>query len=927
MHTKISAEPTSQVAEGRALRRVQKYALSLGDILRMDSVHEVSSSEYVRANLRRPAEHCEGMEHLRDEYNNFSFPDRIPVYRDPSLQSFHNRRERNLNDFVQLPEQLGWKFHENGERISEVGAPLVLNQVTQIWLYFEVLAQVFGHLDDYKAQDFIMRDPSGQSYINTQKLPIYLERWLESERRSHATERNRRQIRIQQVLDTARVYVSQYCTVPNLESNATWEIDGLLALSFLVLGETLTRAQNRIQKKLRFRINGWCSHDLRNQGWGYSKIILHKLSKKGWCAKAIHMLQALLRGNTIGLIYVFTLEESSSKGDDHRRCTAIECKVDEYRRMIGEPLEPMSYHHCSSEPLNHYWRPGQTLKDPICTTVEDFNGYVEGKKLAAIIDKGHIPLFRFDKTQRHLELHEMSHSCDKSYAIFSHVWTDGFGSLDGRNGMNLCVLNMFSKILEQITIQRASTSTALQELFWIDTLAIPVSEKFKTQRTKAISQMHNIYARAQYTIVLDLSLMRVTMGSGYSNPAMKITMSRWMTRLWTLQEAVLSKNLFFNFSDRVFSMNQLEDMFVTEDAELQSSVPSLSRMYYDGILGEMRSKIHDEFRKNEDWKPKPDFLAAVWKAAQWRSTAHPIHETLSLATMFNVNTEFFARPSEWQKHQEEYRQDCDDRMVELLSRLAALSPCPIPPGMIFLPGPRLSRKGYSWAPRTWLSSREVDSPDPLSLPHAGNTRLIASEGLEVQFPGFMLHNLGDGRDTLNRRDNFYFSADSALLDWYRVEPAEDTRHFPEADRLRERDLAIIVPRLPVLDLKETALFVAVKETWAGIHYVEILNRVWISREERQEKLQEWSQKHRKGDAEAMSAGEKLPPNERWCVDGPTQLNVVPEEEERENTKSSKTNYHSNDQPKEPEEPGSGRWLRRGRTKTWPKVRGLFEGLL
>ena len=111
--------------------------------------------------------------------------------------------------------------------------------------------------------------------------------------------------------------------------------------------------------------------------------------------------------------------------------------------------------------------------------------------------------------------------------------------------------------------------------------------------------MHNVYAHAKYTIVLDLSLMRVTMGSGYSNPAMKIIMSRWMTRLWTLQKAVLSKNLFFYFQDRIYSMTHLEDMFVKEDSELHSCVSSLSRIYYDGILGEMRSKIHEDFRKNE----------------------------------------------------------------------------------------------------------------------------------------------------------------------------------------------------------------------------------------------------------------------------------------------------------------------------------------
>ena len=368
--------------------------------------------------------------------------------------------------------------------------------------------------------------------------------------------------------------------------------------------------------------------------------------------------------------------------------------------------------------------------------------------------------------------------------------------------------------------------------------------------------MHKIYTHAKYTIVLDLSLMQVNSGSGYSDNAMKITMSRWMTRLWTLQEAVLSKNLFFCFKDRIYSMTHLEELFTKEDSDLHSCVPSLSRIYYDGILGEMRPKLHEEFRKDEGWKPSSNDLAAVWKATQWRSTARPIDEFLALAIMLNVDTKYFTRPGKREENSKEYQQDCDDRMVELLSRFAALSPCPIPPGFIFLPGPRLPKKGYSWAPRTWLSSREIDSPDPLSLPDLGNTRLT-SEGLEVQYPGFRLHDLGGVREEWSDREDFYFPANSVLSVWYRVEPAEDTKLFPKAERLRGRDLAIIVPRLPILDPKETALFVVLKRAYAGIDYVEILNRVWISREENQDTLGNLSKRHRDGGPEAMSAGKSF----------------------------------------------------------------------
>ncbi|KAL8757991.1 MAG: hypothetical protein Q9184_004062 [Pyrenodesmia sp. 2 TL-2023] len=811
-------------------------------------------------------------EHLSDENNELAFSDKATLYCDPSEPSFGARqsKESKLCDFFNLPKMLGWNIQEDGAR-RMVSGTATLDHVIQRWLYFEVLAQVFGHLPDYKWQDFV-KGSREDGYISTSNLPGYLERWLDSEKKSKANETKSRLIRIQQVLDKARFYVLQHCAVSSGKEKPTWEIKDDLALSLMILGETLTRALSLIQKKLGFRIEGWCSHDLRSQGWGYSKLILQRLNEEGWCAKAIRMLQALLRGNSIGLVYLYTIRSSGSRGRDHSQCTATECKEVEFRQIQGRP-GPTQYHYCENTTSDFcseadYTRHGQAQKPPNCKTDADAHPTVHGQKLAEIINRGNIPLLQYHRGKRDFQVVEMDQSFDKSYAIFSHVWTDGFGHLEG-NKTNICVLDMFSRMLEKVTVLRTGKQSAQPELFWFDTLAIPVEDRYVVERRKAIKQMHDIYTYAKYTIVLDLSLMRTTAGRGYSNPAMKITMCRWMKRLWTLQEAVLSKNLYFCFSDRLYPMSQLEDMFLDEDSELQSSIPSLARTYYAGILGEIRPKIHEEFRKNQGWTAQSEFLALVWKATQWRSTAHPIHETLSLATLLNLDTDFFANDVKPKEGTDEYQQECDDRMVELLSRFAAMSSCPIPPGMIFLPGPRLTKRGFGWAPRSWLSSHEIDSPDPLSLPDQGNTRLNLTQGLEVQFPGFLLHDLGVEKNEFSMHEEIYFPTDSTLLEWYRVQPAQETTHFPEDQRLSSHDLAIIVPRMPVVDIRETALFVAVKKVFGEIRQVEILNRVWISREEEPGTVHDWSNRHREGHPDAMSAGERLPPTTKWCVDGPS----------------------------------------------------------
>lgn len=805
-------------------------------------------------------------EHLGDVYF-----DKVQLYCHPGVLSGESdgRTVRTFNDFVNLPKLLGWTFDENGERSMDSGSD-GLESVTQRWLYFELLAQVFGHLPDYRWQDFVQENPAGPEYVTTRNLQSYLERWLDSEKKSQSVESRGRLIRIHQVLDTSRSYVSKYCAVANREDTATWEINDLLALSFMVLGETLTRALSLIQRRVRFRIEGWCGYDMPAQGWGCGREVLQKLEEEKWCAKSVYMLQAQLRGNSIGLIYLWNLRQSSSKGSDHSGCTPTECNETEIRRVKGE-AKRIDYHYCLDDSTfgsKIEYIGGHPTKPPKCGIDNQSYCTISGRQLADIINRGNIPLLQYHRDKQKLELLEMRQSFNKPYAIFSHVWTDGFGS-ETENGMKHCVLYMFSKLLETITTLRFGNKARVPEFFWIDTLTIPQGNYFATERRNAIRQMHNLYTRAQYTIVLDLSLMHATAGMGYSSPAMKITMSRWMTRMWTLQEAVLSKELYFVFKDRIYPMSHLEGMFTDEDSELQSCIPALARTYHAGILGNIRSKIHAEFRRDEGWNPGPEDLASIWKAAQWRTTTHPIHEALALATMLGLDTDFFASKPETEEGSDEHQDECDRRMVELLTRLSAMARCPIPPGMIFLPGPRLSQKGFGWAPRTWLSSHEIDSPDPLSLPSLGITRLTIPKGLEVEFPGFMLHDLEENRGRIYTRKKFYFSTESTLLDWYRVEPARYTEDFPEAQQCsKEVPLAIILCRFPVEEPQEIALFVAVREEQGGIRYAEILNRVWISREKRSKIWQDWSDKHREGHPEAMCAGERLPPTTKWCVDGP-----------------------------------------------------------
>lgn len=89
----------------------------------------------------------------------------------------------------------------------------------------------------------------------------------------------------------------------------------------------------------------------------------------------------------------------------------------------------------------------------------------------------------------------------------------------------------------------------------------------------------------------------------------------------------------------------------------------------------------------------------------------------------------------------------------------------------------------------------------------------------------------------------------------------------ESENPDNRNLAVIVPQLPVINPKEIALLVAVDRKIDNVFYVEILQRVWISEISNPETIQGLKPKFLTADRDSLSWGELLSAEEYWCVDG------------------------------------------------------------
>jgi hypothetical protein len=74
--------------------------------------------------------------------------------------------------------------------------------------------------------------------------------------------------------------------------------------------------------------------------------------------------------------------------------------------------------------------------------------------------------------------------------------------------------------------------------FWMDTLCVPRRPKYI--HDVAVMNMMHVYEHAERVLVLDAELLASPARASYEEINMRIQASRWIRRLWTVQEAALT---------------------------------------------------------------------------------------------------------------------------------------------------------------------------------------------------------------------------------------------------------------------------------------------------------------------------------------------------------------------------------------------------
>ena len=161
----------------------------------------------------------------------------------------------------------------------------------------------------------------------------------------------------------------------------------------------------------------------------------------------------------------------------------------------------------------------------------------------------------------------------------------------------------------------------------MDTLCVPPNDK--ALRKAAIKNMRAGYNRANRVFVLDADLLATpgTLNSLSNQEFLaRITASTWVRRYWTLQEALLTKNLLFQFAEEAIRIIDPPDQ--TENLYLH---------FYDNEIGYFANNTDFMMRNRALSCSEHHKVESIWSSLGGRSTSHKADELICVAALLDMD--------------------------------------------------------------------------------------------------------------------------------------------------------------------------------------------------------------------------------------------------------------------------------------------------
>ncbi|KAK3986851.1 hypothetical protein QBC44DRAFT_247268 [Cladorrhinum sp. PSN332] len=845
------------------------------------------------------------MEHLRKSYWNIGTEDvnyfhsldaclarrwdhHAPEYCDPSSRC-HGAEYR---DFIGFPKAHGILVNNQYRMNNSMPAQssersMTVDEFLQAWLFFGLLRCVVQGKNGAPVLDHdkLWKGKGEHRLLTTADLPEALKQWQDGLAMLHAKQPEVAELRCIhaiQMLSLAKRVVTTNLSEDSVPLDLSGSTPDLYfdkrSLCLMILGETLCAALAQIMNRCNIKIAGW---EMDQEGWGRPVLVRERMEKHGWCPRYQTVLKGQL-GQNATLLYA-AVAETLKHGVDHgpenmwmihekrvkKKCSPTRCYYVEAKNEKGQ-YEPQHALGCKGKSCRSVGPDEKELLNSLRLLKKSIDR--NGSKVTSF------PLLRISgESNDELTFHVEQWKHGVQFATISHVWSQGLGNHSSPKILS-CQAHYIRSLLNRLEWDGQGVAHDQSHLFWLDTLLIPPSfdhtnlvdkDELAALRRASVKSIFDFFDRATHGIIIDRHVMRGNTANARTI-GINLLSSGWMKRLWTLQEAFVTKRLSIAFQggeirelDTLWSVDENEESdFNGLDAgtRLEISMTDMVRKkVFQNLMGDTRKARNQ--RDGENTTPWPLLIASAWNSARYRDVGEMEKETFALASLFNISPDqqTYEKGQEWRQCKlEENNPVRKQARLELMRAfwMKIEEKGGIHPGMIFLPGERLLLPGFAWAPMTWMSSNDESYPYPLTtLPIHPATLNSNSKGLVVQYPGYVLRVtrekcreiISQPRPprakedaTLGEDSGFEFSVSLGLYDLYQArnfphEQAEQSvisklLHQLEPENAKGLKLGIILSRCRPADFPcEIALLVEIYDNTDGIIYCRTIRRLKLSR--------------------------------------------------------------------------------------------------
>ncbi|RDW91443.1 hypothetical protein BP5796_02608 [Coleophoma crateriformis] len=605
----------------------------------------------------------------------------------------------DADQFSTYPHRQGWDIESLQAGNFQGRSPAEVASFLQAWLYFGMMSEVTKLEIDSDA--FVRVDDVGKKWLTTEKLPELLQNFRKKVEEDRAKEdkveifeqRNAR------IYDCFKLSRSVWQAITALQNNP---LPDEIAFAIHILAITLQVGCTEICGLGRgavyptdvtmqpgYRVVPWET----DMHWRIipNPFAENRMIQQGWCPSIVEQVRVSF--NILGQYYVSLLGPPKRKMD-HTGCAKGERDCQAFKNVTGKQ--------------NTHLRDGCS-----CQSI-----YVNSQSLEAIIAQKDIPVLCFDAESKTLEVIAIGSRPGLEYTAISHVWTDGWGNAEN-NSLSLCrveklvgwiartydvpdfrvmksegqfqTLHEFHSQTTTGRWQRTSESCMQTNegtwkpplsrgyvgklYFWMDTLCVPRYPDHIYKR--AIMQMRQVYSEAERVLVLDAELLASSALAKYEEIEMRIETSRWVRRLWTVQEGALARRLFFQFADQAVITSTGTILWISRQNDL-------AKNFYNSIGWD----CHMAFESYQTMTDKSALVQYIWmKLLHNRSVTVPADEPICAAILLNFDMEYLILA---------------DNHDERMRRYWEMHENHVPVALLFLPGSRLKTRGFKWAPDSVL---------------------------------------------------------------------------------------------------------------------------------------------------------------------------------------------------------------------------------